>query len=76
MESQMEMTIYAKFLRSQNSINITGTGRLKVFLSRNIDYVCSTIWTHKFSRISHCGFVTFTKKRVAKIASLRKLKTT
>ena len=58
--SQMEYTIYAKFAQKENSINITWTCRLKVFSSRNSYYVCLTIWTNKFLRISHCGFVTLT----------------
>ena len=58
--SQMEYTIHAKFGQKENSINITWTCRLKVFSSRNNYYVCSTIWTYKFLRISHCDFVTLT----------------
>ena len=57
-KSQMERTIYGKFLQKQNSINITCKCRLNVFSNRKTYYVCSTIWTNKFLRIFHCGFVT------------------
>ena len=56
----MEQTIHAKFAQKENSINISWTCRLKVFSSRNNYYVCLTIWTNKFLRISHCDFVTLT----------------
>ena len=51
--SQIETTIYTKFLRKQNSINIIWTCRLKVFSSRNSYDICWTIWTHKFLRTSY-----------------------
>ena len=56
--SQMEETIYRKFLQNQKSIKITGKCRLRVFSRRNMYDKRLNIWKYKFSRISHCGFVT------------------
>ena len=56
--SQMEETIYGKFLQNQNSINITGKHHLEVFSRRNTYDKCLNIWKYKFSGVSHCGFVT------------------